>query len=153
MVFLTLQPPSSWLSLATCFSDEVSVPDFLVATRLRTLNLFTEAEVSMSTTAEVADADADESETDEVSCCNLLAVGRLSLLRMAAIQTFQIKPSVVMKTYDCKLNVNHCLIYYVCLWVPNVFSVSRYLSKTRNKYDFYDEIRGYRYFYDQYNYG
>lgn len=80
---LTLYPPSSWLSLpaAACFSDDASVPDFLVATRLRTLNLFTEADVSMSTAVDVAAA--DESETAAVSCCNLLPVGRLSLLRIA----------------------------------------------------------------------
>lgn len=62
------------------------MPDFLVAVRLRILNLFTEADVSMSTTAEVAAA--DESETAVVSCCNLLPVGRLSLLRIAKNNNF-----------------------------------------------------------------
>lgn len=88
----TLYPPSSWLSLTACFSDDTSVPDFLVAIRLRNLNLFTEADVSMSTAVEVTTADEsdedaeDESETGEFSCCNLLAVGRLSLLRIAKIK-------------------------------------------------------------------
>lgn len=84
---LTLYPPSSWpFSLDTCFSDEASVPDFLVAIRLRTLNLFTEAEVSMSTTADDVTTAGDESEPEAaLSCCScsLLTVGRLSLLRMA----------------------------------------------------------------------
>jgi len=89
----TLYPPSSWLSFAvvTCFSVEVSVPDFLVAIRLRILNLFTEADVSMSTAVEVAAA--DESETAVVSCCNLLPVGRLSLLRIAVNNNFKFKKS------------------------------------------------------------
>jgi hypothetical protein len=87
----TLYPPSSWLSFAvdTCFSVEASVPDFLVATRLRILNLFTEADVSMSTDVEVAAT--DESEIDAASCCSLLPVGRLILLRIAENTVIEFK--------------------------------------------------------------
>lgn len=68
--------------MAAFFSADASVPDFLVATRLRTLNLLTDADVSMSAAAAEEGA-AGASETAVVSCCSLLPVGRLSLRRIA----------------------------------------------------------------------